>query len=131
MRRLLFSLFIGLIIGAVIGLIFGWQLSPVQIVQSPMSNLSLRFKDEYTIMVADAFQVDQDINEAIRRLQPLGFPNIPVYVREVTERYISERGSGREADIRTLVVLSRALGYYTPPMQSFMVLPTVAPTPQS
>lgn len=129
MRRLLLSLFIGLIIGAIIGLVFGWQLSPVQAVQSPMSDLSLRFKDEYTIMVADAFQVDQDINEAIRRLQPLGFSNIPVYVREVTERYISERGPGREADIRTLVVLSRALGYYTPPMQSFMVLPTVVPAP--
>jgi hypothetical protein len=130
MRRLLFSLFIGLMIGAIIGLIFGWELLPVQVIQSPMSDLSRRFKDEYTIMIADAFQVDQDINEAIRRLQPLGFPNIPIYVREVTERYISESGPGREVDIRTLVVLSRALGYYTPPMQSFMVLPTVVPTPK-
>jgi hypothetical protein len=130
MRRLLLSLFIGLIIGAIIGLIFGWGLSPVEMVQSPMSNLRSNFKDEYTIMIADAFQVDRDINEAIRRLQPLGCSNIPICVREVTERYISQSGPGREADIRTLVVLSRALGYYTPPMQAFIVLPTVAPTPR-
>jgi hypothetical protein len=130
MRRLLLSLLIGLVVGAGIGLYFGWVVSPVQYVQSPMADLSRRYKDEYTVMVATAYQVDGDLNEAIRRLQPLGVSNIPVYVREVTERYISESGTGKEADIRNLVVLSRALGYYTPPMQAF-ALPTTAPTPGS
>jgi hypothetical protein len=129
MRRLVVSLLIGLAVGLAVGLYFGWVISPVQYVESQMANLSRRYKDEYTVMVAAAYQVDGDITEAIRRLQPLGVQqNIPLYVRDVTERYISESGTGKEADIRSLVVLSRQLGYYTPAMQAFM-LPTPTPGP--
>jgi hypothetical protein len=130
MWRLVLSLLIGLAVGLAIGLFIGWVVSPVQYVQSPMSDLSRHYKDEYTVMVASAYQVDGDLSEALRRLQPLNVSNIPLYVREVTERYISESGTGKEADIRNLVVLSRALGYFTPPMQAF-ILPTALPTPGS
>jgi hypothetical protein len=130
MQRFLLSLVIGLIIGAAVGLYIGWVLSPVQYVKSNMSDLSHAYKDEYTVMIAQSFRVDGDVNEAIRRLQPLSVGNIPQYVRDVTERYISESGTGKEADIRSLVVLSRALGYYTPPMQSFAIN-TPVPTPGS
>ncbi len=126
MGRLVLSLLIGLSIGIAAGLYLGWVVSPVEYVQSPMKDLSRRYKDEYTVMVASAYQVDNDLNEAIRRLQPLDVSNIPLYVRDVTERYISENGTGKEADIRNLVVLSRALGYYTQPMQAF-ALPTATP----
>ena len=130
MRRLVFSIVIGLGVGLAVGLYIGWVLAPVQYIQSKMSDLNTRYKDEYTVMIAAAYQVDGDLNEAIRRLQPLGISNIPQYVRDVTERYISESGTGKETDIRTLVVLSRALGYYTPPMQAFTI-PTALPTPGS
>jgi hypothetical protein len=130
MRRLIISLILGAAIGAGIGLYIGWVVAPVQYVNADMSNLAPRFKDEYTVIVAAAFQVDGDLNEAITRLRPLGYPNVPVYVRDVTERYISESGIGKEADIRSLVVLSRALGHYTPPMYAFAV-PTAIPTPGS
>jgi hypothetical protein len=81
-------------------------------------------------MVASSYQVDGDLLEALNRLRPLHVANIQQYVRDVTERYISESGTGNENDIRTLVVLSRAFGYYTPPMQAF-TLPTPNPTPGS
>jgi hypothetical protein len=126
MRRLLLSLLIGLIIGIAAGLYIGWVVSPVEYVQSPMRDLSQHYKDEYTVMVAQGFQIDSDIGAALERLKPIGVNNIPLYVRDVTERYISESGTGNEADIRNLVVLSRALGYYTQPMQAF-ALPTATP----
>ncbi len=122
----MFALLIGLAVGAGLGLFIGWVVSPVQYVQSPMADLSRRYKDEYTVMVASAYQVDGDLTEALRRLKPLGASNIPLYVRDVTERYISESGPGQETDIRSLVALSRALGYYTPPMEPFTV-PTTPP----
>jgi hypothetical protein len=128
MGRIFLLIVVGAAIGAGIGLVIGWNIAPVQYVDSRLSDLDQRYKDDYTVMVAAAYQVDGDLNEVIRRLQPLGVSNIPVYVRDVTERYISESGTGNENDIRTLVVLSRALGYYTPPMQAF-TLPTSAPTP--
>jgi len=130
MRRILVSLIIGLVIGLVVAVFIGWGTSPVQYIQLPMSYLYSSYQDNYTVMVAAAYQVDGDLNEAIRRLQPLGMKNIPLFVRDVTERYISNSGTGNEADIRTLVILSRALGYYTPPMQAF-ALPTPIPTPGS
>lgn len=115
---------IGLAVGLGIGLFFGWNVLPVQLVEIfGMSNLRPQFQDDYTVMVAEAYQVDSDLNEALERLRPLGISNILTYVRDVTERYISASGTGKEFDIRDLVVLSCALGYCTPPMQLFR-LPT-------
>lgn len=125
MRRIILLLGLGLLIGLAFGLTLGWVIAPVQIVDSPMRNLDRRFKDEYTVMVAAAYQVDGDLQAAIDRLTPLGVSNVFTYVRDVTERYISQRGTGLESDIRTLVVLSCAMGYCTDPMQPFLLpLPT-------
>ncbi len=129
MRRFLVALAIGGAIGIGIGLLFGWVLFPVITVDNQMRALSQLDKDRYTVMVAKAWEVDKDVNEAISRLRPLGVENIPAYVRDVTERKISESGSGNQAEIRYLVSLSRALGYFTPPMQPFVTEPT--PTPQA
>ncbi len=130
MARFLLSILLGLGVGLAIGLFIGWNVAPVQYVESPLSGMSQHYTDDYTVMVASAYQVDGDLVEALHRLQPLRVPSIPQYVRDVTERYISESGTGNENDIRTLVVLSRAFGYYTPPMQAFAG-PTPAPTPGS
>jgi len=130
MVRLIFSIVIGLGVGLAIGLFIGWNVAPVQYVESPLSGMSQHYTDDYTVMVASAYQVDGDLVEALHRLQPLRVVSIPQYVRDVTERYISESGTGNENDIRTLVVLSRAFGYYTPPMQAFAG-PTPIPTPGS
>lgn len=120
MRRFVLLTFAGLVVGLVAGLTIGWVILPVQYVDSPMRDLSRRYKDDYTIMVAAAYQIDRDINAAIQRLMPLGVENVPAYVRDVTERYISQQGSGLESDIRLLVVLSCAMGYCTAPMQPFL-----------
>jgi hypothetical protein len=127
MRRFLIALAIGGVIGLGIGLFLGWGPFPVITVDNQMRALSQLDKDRYTVMVAKAWEVDKDVNEAINRLRPLGVENIPAYVRDVTERKISESGTGNQAEIRYLVSLSRALGYFTPPMQPFAVEPTATP----
>ncbi len=126
MRRIVLAITIGVIVGLVIGLFIGWNVAPTQTIESPIQGMAGRFKDDYTVMVADGYGVDGDLNEAIRRLNPLGYKNIPQYVQDITERYISQNGSGKEADIRSLVLLSRALGHMTPPMQPF-ALPSATP----
>jgi hypothetical protein len=119
-RRISFSLFVGMFVGALIGMVIGWTVLPAQPAQSTLQDLSLRAKDDYTVMVAQAFAVDGDTMEAIERLAPLRFPNVIAYVQDVTERFISAGGVGREGDIRVLVRLSCALGRCTPPMQPFL-----------
>jgi len=131
MRRFLTSLLIGAALGLVIGIYLAWVQFPIQTVDSPISALSLADKDRYTVMVAESFEMDGDSNEAIRRLQMIGAKNVPIYVRDVTERFISTSGSGNEQDIRHLVALSRALGYLTAPMQPFAAVPANALLSQS
>lgn len=124
MRRFFISLILGLVVGIVGGLFVGWQVAPVQQIDSPMRNLSQFYKDQYTVMVAIGYQNDCDLSEAFNRLRPLGGGsssfNVPAFVRDLTERYISEVGSGKESDIRSLVELSCGLGYCTDIMKPFL-----------
>ena len=114
MLRFLISLVIGLALGVLIGLYLGWVQFPVQVVDSPASSLSDRYKNEYMVMVASGFVKDGDLGGAVERLRVLGVANIPAYVQEVTERYISN--SQDAGDISVLVALSESLGRLTPIM---------------
>lgn len=120
MRRLGLFLVVGLILGLAAGVYYGWQIDPVRLTDGEISNLAPRFKDDYVIMVANGYQLDADLTEAVNRLKPLGVNNVFTYVRDLTERYISEAGQGNEANIRSLVALSCAMGYCTGPMQRFL-----------
>lgn len=114
MLRFLVSLVIGLAVGVLIGLYLGWVQFPVQFVDSPASSLAERYKNEYMVMVASGFVKDGDLGGAVERLRILGVANIPAYVQEVTERYISN--SQDAGDISVLVALSESLGRLTPIM---------------
>jgi len=120
MRRFLTSLLLGLIIGGLIGLYFGWVQFPVEYVDSPMEDLELRAKDDYTVMIAASYQFDQDGLGAVERLQLLGVDNVPEYVQSTTERFITN--SRDLSDIRLLVNLSNGLGRMTPIMEPFLDL---------
>ncbi|MGB1287672.1 MAG: hypothetical protein ACPG7F_14130, partial [Aggregatilineales bacterium] len=63
------------------------------------------------------YVVDGDVNAAVERLRPLQTDNIPDYVQDTTERYISN--SRDLDDIRKLVALSEGLGRLTPLMENF------------
>ncbi|HEX2907829.1 MAG TPA: hypothetical protein VHO69_13255 [Phototrophicaceae bacterium] len=117
MLRFLASLLIGLVVGLGIGLYLGWVQFPVEFVNSSASSLAEQYKDEYIVMVASGYLKDGDLGGAVERLRVLGFANIPAYVQEVTERYISN--SQNAADISVLVALSESLGRLTPIMMPY------------
>lgn len=120
MRRFLTSLLLGLILGGLIGLYFGWVQFPVEYIDSPMEDLELRAKDDYTVMIATSYQYDKDGLGAVERLYLLGVDNVPEYVQNVTERFITN--SSNVNDIRLLVNLSEGLGRLTPIMEPFLDL---------
>lgn len=117
MIRVLISLAVGLLLGLGLGLYLGWVQFPVEYINSPASDLAGRYKDEYTVMIATGFQADQDLQAAIDRLRVIGVENIPQYVQDMTERYITN--SRNVADIRVLVTLSDALDRLTPIMEPY------------
>lgn len=118
--RLFISTVIGIVFGLALGAYIGWGLAPVEYVNSPMSDLAPRYREEYTVMVAAGYLVDHDVDAAIRRLSVLAVDNAPLYVQELTERYISN--SRDVEDIRKLVALAEGLGRLTPPMENFRQL---------
>jgi hypothetical protein len=118
MARFLVSLIIGLIVGVGVGLYLGWVQFPVEFVNSPASALAREYKDDYTVMIAAAFAQDRDLGGAVERLRILGVENIPAYVLEVTERFITN--SQNVNDIRLLVGLYEGLaGRVTPMMEPY------------
>ncbi len=120
MSRLLLSLIAGLVLGVGAGLFVGWVAFPVEYLDSPASALDRRYKDDYTVMVAAGYLVDRDVQGAIDRLRILGEENIPLYIQETTERFISN-SRGLE-EIQFLVALSESVGRLTEPMMDYRML---------
>lgn len=120
MSRFFISLLIGLGIGAAIGLYLGWVQFPVVVVGGYAENLAPNYQDEYTVMVASGFMVDQDPVAAVERLRVLGVENVPVHVQEVTERYITD--SRNVNDIYALVALAEGLGRFTGIMEPYRLI---------
>jgi hypothetical protein len=117
MRRFLISLVAALVIGVLLGLYLGWVQFPVQYVDSPARDLAQRYKDEYAVMIAIAYAQDGDLEGALDRLRLLAVENVPAYVQEVTERYITNSRDLNE--IRNLVVLVEGVGRLTPIMEPY------------
>lgn len=121
MLRYMRSLILGILLGTVVGLYFGWELFPSGGRNSELSQLARSDQDDYTVMIAAGYAVDNDSAGAIERLRLLGHEDLPRALRESTERIISS-SSRSLADIRLLVGLAHGLGLLSAPMQPFLNL---------
>lgn len=117
MTRFLLSFFVALLIGLGLGLYLGWVQFPVQFIDSPARSLAPVHKEEYTLMIAAGYAADGDLSGAIERLRVLGVGDVPAYVEQTTERYISN--SRGVDDIRLLVNLASDMGRLTPLMEPY------------
>jgi hypothetical protein len=66
------SIFIALGIGAALGLVYGWVIDPVQFTDVTPDTLRIDYRTDYVLMVAEAYQSEQDPALAARRLAVLG-----------------------------------------------------------
>jgi hypothetical protein len=66
------SIFIALGIGIALGLVYGWVIDPVQFTDVTPEALRVDYRTDYVLMVAEAFQSEQDPALAARRLALLG-----------------------------------------------------------
>lgn len=57
-----------IILGIAAGLYYGWVVNPVKYVDAPPDTLRVDFKSDYALMVAEAYQQDQDLATAQGRL---------------------------------------------------------------
>jgi len=56
------------VIGAIIGLIYGWSIDPVEYTDVTPGILRTDYRADYVLMVAEAYQTEQDSDSAARRL---------------------------------------------------------------
>ena len=71
MPRLL-SILIALVLGITFGLVYGWVINPVQYTDITPDALRSDYRTDYVLMVAEAYQAEQDPALAARRLAVLG-----------------------------------------------------------
>lgn len=119
MIRVFLSTVIGVVLGIAGGLALGWGF-PAEYSSSTLSELSTQHQDNYTLLVASGYVNDGDLRGAFERLQRLGVENVPEYVQDVTERFITNSRPLNE--IQLMVALSEGFGRFTPLMESFCQL---------
>jgi len=55
----------------VLGLFYGWEINPVQFVDTTPASMRADYRADYVLMIAEAFHTDQNADVAIRRLAVL------------------------------------------------------------
>jgi len=64
--------FIAILVGVGLGLLYGWLVNPVKYVDTTPDTLRIDYKTDYVLMVAEAYQLEGDPAQAVRRLALLG-----------------------------------------------------------
>jgi hypothetical protein len=123
-KRYVGSLLIGILIGGTVAVVIGWGLWPAENTNSPLRDLDPAYQEEYTVMIAEGYLYDRDVNGALARLQPLGKEDIFAYIQQLTERFISQ---SNVPAITPMVALAEAIGRLTPAMEIYRSTPV--PTP--
>jgi hypothetical protein len=116
--RAITQLAAGVAVGLVLGFIAGWWLWPVQYTNTAPSMLRQDYHDDYIVMIAGAYEVDRDLEQARERLSLLspGEPAAPVV--ELAERIIEAGGSPE--DINRLAYLAAAFEPPTPALAPYL-----------
>jgi len=63
---------IAILLGIVLGLVYGWVVDPVQYTDITPDALRIDYRTDYVLMVAEAYQAEEDPELASRRLAVLG-----------------------------------------------------------
>ncbi|RLC91296.1 MAG: hypothetical protein DRI79_03205 [Chloroflexi bacterium] len=102
---------VGAVVGLVLGFIIGWWLWPVQYTNTAPVVLRQDYRDDYIVMIATAYEVEEDLEQARERLKLLDPREPATLVVELAERLIEAGGDAD--DIARLARLAWALGATT------------------
>ena len=80
-KRLVFF-FLSIFVGIGLGLVYGWMISPVEVVDTAPHTLRVDYKTDYVLMIAEVFTDEQDLDAAVLQLAALGGEDYANLVRE-------------------------------------------------
>ena len=91
---------VGCLVGLALALLIGLRLLPVEYINTDIGNFAPEQAEEYVLMVAAEFCIDQDVDRARQRLAELDVPNPEQFVAYVADKHVQPgvpvRGAGRE-----------------------------------
>ena len=108
----------GAVVGLALGFAVGWWLSPVQYTNTAPTVLRQDYHDDYVVMVATAYKVEMDLEQARERLSLLDQEEPATPVVELAERLVEANGSSE--DIACLTHLAWAFGAVTPTLTPYL-----------
>ncbi|HIP97199.1 MAG TPA: hypothetical protein EYH32_08315 [Anaerolineae bacterium] len=140
----LVALFLGVALGLVLGLTISWGLWPVQIINADPLDLRAALREDYLVLIGQAYTQDGNLPRARQRLATLGEWGRAQAVIDLATRYAAEGRDPRE--VRALTALADALsgsavviqptvtasatGDRASPVPSATPTPTATPIPQ-
>lgn len=101
-----FRFFLAIMVGFAAGLFYGWEISPVEYIDTSPDTLSIDYKTDYVLMAAEAYQVERDPLAAVQRLAVLGGDPIEMVVQAILS---AERNGYIDSDLLLMRELSDAL----------------------
>jgi len=109
---------VGAAVGLALGFAIGWWLWPVRYTNTAPTVLRQDYRDDYVVMVATAYEVEEDLEQARERLELLNPEEPAAPVVELAERLIEADGSTE--DIARLARLALALGATTSTLAPYL-----------
>ncbi|NCP86001.1 MAG: hypothetical protein CO094_09130 [Anaerolineae bacterium CG_4_9_14_3_um_filter_57_17] len=107
-----FFFLLSILAGMGMGLLYGWELNPVQYVDTAPNTLREDFRADYALMVAEIYQTEQNPQNAARRLALLG-SQPPAEIASAALQFSRANGYD-ERDIQRLQTLTLALQIFSP-----------------
>ena len=117
-RLALLNIFMGFLVGAGASLYYAWQISPVKYFDNDPYALRADYANDYLLLIAQKYSVEQDIRVSRAYLADLGVDQPGEFVAARAEYMIAAGHSS--ADITAMVELAKALGADTSKMKSFL-----------
>ncbi|MCR4406494.1 MAG: hypothetical protein NUW24_06165 [Anaerolineae bacterium] len=124
----LVALFLGVALGLALGLTISWGLWPVQIINADPVDLRAPLREDYLVLIGQAYSQDGDLGRARQRLAALGEWGRVQAVTDLAARYAVE---GRDQNaIQALTALADALsGKATVQLTASVITPAVQASP--
>ena len=106
------KIFVAALIGIALGLVYGWKINPTKYTDVTPNILREDYRADYVLMVAEAYQNEQDPGTAARQLAILGSES-PAQIAASTLNYATNNGFTQN-EILLLQGLLTAMQTYQP-----------------
>ena len=115
--RIAFWLTLGLSLGSALGLYLGWVAWPTEFTNADPALLGPSYQQDYILMVATGYSLDQDLAAASRRLDSLGENGRDLLFQQMLDTILLGQD---ETAIRHLVQLAYDMGLRSPAMRPYL-----------